>query len=79
MYEIIIGGVLITIILIVIIYMMVNVPSYPAGLTEGSIIKCETTGRIYKLEGGKKRWLGLPPWKAVACNVVDSIRDGAAM
>jgi len=86
MYEIIIGGVLITIILIVIIYMMVRSP-YPAGLTEGTIIRCEATGGIYKLEGGKKRWFdagpytsaGLPPWKAVACNVVDSIKDGVAM
>ncbi len=59
----------------------------PAGVNEGDVVRCATTGAIYKIEGGKKRhytasvytsW-GRPPARNIDCALIDSIPIGNPM
>lgn len=59
--------------------------SLPAGIVEGSVIRCNKTGAIYKIENSARRhystWdvyakAGKPAYVNVDCAIVDSIPEG---
>lgn len=63
----------------------INNCQLPAGIADGDIIRCATTGGIYKVVGCKKQWYpnptiyakyGNPAFKNVDCAKVDAIANG---
>ena len=60
-------------------------PSSP--LPEGSTVRCDTTGGIYKVENGKLRWYswdafvaaGKPAAQNVSCDTLATMQQGSPM
>lgn len=63
----------------------INNCQLPAGVSDGDVIRCATTGGIYKVVGCKKQWYpnpavytkyGNPAFRNIPCGDVDAIING---